>query len=80
MHENLIRIKAVNQVLQGLNQEYVFVGGATVSLYATNSAATNAVRPTDDVDIIVELASYKGYTELQENLLDIGFKMILLQM
>lgn len=74
MHENLIRIKAVNQVLQGLNQEYVFVGGATVSLYATNSAAANAVRPTDDVDIIVELASYKGYTELEEKLLDIGFK------
>jgi len=36
MHENLIRIKAVWHALQGLKQEYVFVGGATVSLYATN--------------------------------------------
>lgn len=74
MHENLIRIKAVNQVLQGLNQEYVFVGGAAVSLCASDSATANAVRPTDDVDIIVELASYKGYTELDKKLLEIGFK------
>ncbi|RWY51606.1 hypothetical protein [Mucilaginibacter gilvus] len=74
MHENLIRIKAVNEALKELEHEYVFVGGATVSLYATNAAAVNAVRPTDDVDILVELASYKGYTELDKRLLDIGFK------
>jgi len=37
MHENLVRIKAVNQVLKELDQELVFVGGATVSLYATDA-------------------------------------------
>lgn len=36
MHENLVRIKAVHNALRGLDQEFVFVGGATVSLYATN--------------------------------------------
>lgn len=74
MHENLIRIKAVNQVLQGLNQDYVFVGGATVSLYASNSATASIIRPTDDVDILVELASYKGYAALEERLRQIGFQ------
>jgi hypothetical protein len=53
MHENLVRLKAVNQVLKDLNQDYVFVGGATVSLYAIDTAA-DMVRPTDDVDVIVE--------------------------
>jgi predicted nucleotidyltransferase len=74
MHENLIRIKAINQVLQELEQDYVFVGGATVSLYATDPALTNMIRPTDDVDIIVELASYNGYSSLDERLREIGFK------
>jgi len=64
MHENLTRIKAVCRALEGLKQEYVFVGGATVSLYATTPELTAEVRPTDDVDVIIELATYKGYAEL----------------
>lgn len=74
MHENLIRLKAVNQALQELEQEYVFVGGATVSLYATNPEITTMVRPTNDVDVVVELATYKGYAELDERLRQIGFR------
>jgi predicted nucleotidyltransferase len=74
MHENLTRIKAVCRALEGLKQEYVFVGGATVSLYATNTALAAEIRPTDDVDVIVELATYKGYAELDERLRDLGFK------
>lgn len=74
MHENLVRMKAVGQALKGLQQDYVFVGGATVALYATNSEVATEVRPTDDVDVIVELATYKGYTELDERLRSIGFQ------
>jgi len=39
-----------------LHEDVVFVGGATVSLYADLKATES--RPTDDVDIIIELASY----------------------
>ncbi|MCC8408627.1 nucleotidyl transferase AbiEii/AbiGii toxin family protein [Mucilaginibacter sp. UR6-1] len=74
MHENLIRIKAVNQVLQGLEHEFVFVGGATVALYATSPEVAEAVRPTDDVDVIVELAGYGGYVALDARLREIGFR------
>ncbi len=74
MHENLIRLKAVNQALEGLEQDFVFVGGATVSLYATNEALAAEVRPTDDVDVIVELATYSGYSALDEKLRKIGFQ------
>lgn len=64
MHENLIRINAVCLALKDLEQEYVFVGGATVSLYATDQDLRDEVRLTDDVDVIVELATYAGYSDL----------------
>lgn len=69
---NIARIKTVAQALSSLNQEVVFVGGATVALYADNPAAPEA-RPTDDVDIVVELASYGGYAGLEEQLRQLGF-------
>ena len=74
MHENLVRIKAVSRVLAELNEEFVFVGGATVSLYASNSDLATEVRPTDDVDVVIELASYSGYSKLDERLRSIGFQ------
>ena len=36
MHINIVRIKAVAQVLSSLEEEFVFVGGATVALYIDN--------------------------------------------
>lgn len=74
MHENLVRIKAVNDVLTGLKQEFVFVGGATVSLYASDFNIAGEIRPTDDVDVVVELASYTSYAALEEKLREIGFQ------
>jgi len=74
MHENLIRLQAICVALKGLKQDYVFVGGATVSLYATDKELSAEVRPTDDVDVVVELATYKGYSELDERLRELGFK------
>lgn len=57
IRENITRIKAVNDALEELPREVVFVGGATVALYA-DRPATEA-RPTDDVDILVELMHHK---------------------
>jgi predicted nucleotidyltransferase len=74
MHENLVRIKAVSEVLIGLKQEFVFVGGATVSLYNSNPEIVSDIRPTDDVDVIIELATYGGYAEIDEKLHALGFK------
>lgn len=71
-HTNIIRIKAVANILNQLNEEFVFVGGATVSLYGDISKAE--ARPTDDVDVIIELASYTGYATLDENLRKLGFE------
>lgn len=74
MHENIVRIKAVAHALKDLGQRYVFVGGATVSLYASEPIVAEAIRPTEDVDIVIELLSYKGYSEIDARLRALGFE------
>ena len=70
-HTNITRIKAVVNSLKELNEHIVFVGGATVSFYSTKASAE--VRPTDDVDVIIELVSYGSYASLDERLRSVGF-------
>ena len=70
---NITRIKAVNNALAKLNTEIVFAGGAVVSLYADESFR-EAVRPTDDVDVVVELVAYKDYAEMENELRKAGFE------
>jgi predicted nucleotidyltransferase len=69
--ENITRIKAVYNALEELADDVVFVGGATVSLYTDRPAAE--VRPTDDIDILVELANYSGYAAIEQKLREKGF-------
>ncbi len=47
------------------------MGGATVSLYADR--AVFEVRPTDDIDVIIEILNYKQRQQLEERLREIGF-------
>src|SRR5215204_612984 len=68
---NLVRIKSVHNALGVLQNEVVFVGGATVSLYADRMA--EEVRETDDVDILIELWAHKNYAAVEEQLRKIGF-------
>ena len=53
----ITRIKAVYNAFEELRDEVVFVGGATVSLYADREVIEP--RPTDDIDVIVEVMSYR---------------------
>ena len=69
---NITRIKAVHNALGDLKDQIVFVGGATVALYSDR--ATYEVRPTDDVDILVEIYTRKQYAELEEQLRLKGFQ------
>lgn len=72
-HENVVRLKSVANALGTLKDRVVFVGGATVSLYATRPLAIS-VRPTDDVDVAIELISLNEFYKLQDRLLELGFK------
>jgi len=62
-HINITRIKAISRILKSIKKDVVFVGGATVSLYADSKSSE--VRPTDDVDVVIELAAYNNYTQLE---------------
>ena len=55
-----------------VDDEIVFVGGATVGLWATDQA-TAEFRPTDDVDVIVEVTSRSAYYRFEERLRALGF-------
>ena len=70
-HINITRIKAVNNALEELRDRVVFVGGATVSLYADSAA--EEIRPTEDIDIVVEIWARKDYFEIDEKLRKLGF-------
>lgn len=70
--QNISRLRAVAQALKPLNQKVVFVGGATIALYG-NSETAFEVRPTDDIDVVVQLATYGSFAELEERLREIGF-------
>jgi predicted nucleotidyltransferase len=68
---NITRIKAVYFALEELASEVVFVGGATVSLYSTRPEIET--RPTDDVDIVVEIVRYAEYADIEAKLRSKGF-------
>ena len=55
-----------------LLEEVVFVGGASVVLWITDPAAP-PLRPTNDVDVIVEVAGRYGYEQFSERLRAQGF-------
>lgn len=57
--------------LAELRDEVVFVGGAAVSLYADREV--QEPRPTDDIDVIVEVVSYNERAALDEKLRARGF-------
>jgi hypothetical protein len=51
--------------------ELVFVGGCTTGFFITDPAATG-IRPTKDVDAIVDVTSYAKYTALADRLRALG--------
>ena len=70
-HLNIVRVKAVANALNRLSEKVVFVGGATVSFYADKRVVD--VRPTDDVDVIIEILTYGNRAKLEDRLREVGF-------
>ncbi|HEY7257021.1 MAG TPA: nucleotidyl transferase AbiEii/AbiGii toxin family protein [Solirubrobacterales bacterium] len=71
--ENLAMLERALEHLGELDQDVVFVGGATVDLWITDAAAPE-FRPTEDVDVIVEVSSRRDYYRLEERLREAGFE------
>ena len=65
-------LSAMAARLGPLLPEIAFVGGCTTGLRVTDPAAF-PVRATDDVDVIVEVASYAEYARFSKRLRNLGF-------
>lgn len=68
---NRVLFESVVRVLIPVLDELVFVGGCTTGLFLTDPAA-GGVRPTKDVDAIVDVATYARYASLAERLRGLG--------
>jgi hypothetical protein len=64
---NIIMLQTVANGLKELKEEVVFVGGAVAELYASDPAASD-IRPTQDVDCVIELSSRIEHNRLEKNL------------
>ena len=70
---NIGMIAAVARHLGELRDKVVFVGGCATGLFITDPAVPE-VRATQDVDVIVEVASRLDYCRLEEELRQRGSK------
>lgn len=73
MHSaNILMLQTVANGLGRLKDKMVFVGGAVAELYASNPELSD-IRPTLDVDCVVELRSKTAHAKLEDNLRALGF-------
>jgi hypothetical protein len=68
---NRALFESVVRLLGPVLDDLVFVGGCTTGLFLTDSVASG-IRPTTDVDAIVDVTSYAEYTSLAERLRALG--------
>ncbi|MBU1042098.1 MAG: hypothetical protein KKF77_13455 [Proteobacteria bacterium] len=71
-HGNVDNLVTTARLLGELTDEVVFVGGAATALLLTDPAAPD-VRPTLDVDVVVEVASLPLYHRFGARLREHGF-------
>jgi hypothetical protein len=68
---NRALFESVVRLLAPVVDELVFVGGCMTGILVTDPAA-EGIRPTRDVDAIVDVASYARYTVLADRLRNLG--------
>lgn len=73
MNINLVRLREVAKILGDLKDEVVFVGGATVGLYIDDKAAP-LPQPSEDIDCVVEIATYGDWCDFEKELRKKGFQ------
>lgn len=69
---NIAVVAEVAEALQHIKQDMVFVGGAVVSLYA-NDPAADEIRPTQDIDMTLNIINLSHWEKVQAQLGELGF-------
>jgi predicted nucleotidyltransferase len=70
---NIAAIAEVAEALQDIKEQMVFVGGAVVSLY-TDDPAADEIRPTQDIDMTLNIVNLSHWERVQEQLEALGFR------
>lgn len=76
MNSIINRIETVALRFGALLDRFVFLGGATTSLFVTDPAVTD-IRPTKDIAVIVDVSTLANYSELEVELRQLGFKNVI---
>lgn len=71
--QQIYMLEKVATVLAAVPQTIAFTGGATIALYLDDASAPD-IRPTDDVDCVVEIISRAEYYRLSGLLRDLGLQ------
>ncbi len=72
MTSNLAMLEVAARKLGRLNDEVVYLGGCTTALFISDPLSLD-VRPTSDVDCIIDVISLSQYHKFEEELRKIGF-------
>ena len=70
---NIAIIAEVAEALKELKEDMVFVGGAVISLY-TDDPAADEVRPTQDVDMTLNIINFSHWQRVEGRLRELGFQ------
>lgn len=70
--KNLAHLDLIAGALKELSEEVTFVGGCTTILLV-DEAAFGGVRQTEDVDVIVDVATHQEYQQFSKKLRKLGF-------
>lgn len=73
-HPNAQHVRRTAIALGGLLNEVVFVGGQMVPFFITDRGL-HRMRPTDDVDVVVECRTRHAYHEFAQRLQAVGFHL-----
>lgn len=66
-------LEIIAKALNNLRKDFVFVGGSVAELYADKPELSD-IRPTNDIDCIIEISSNIEYYKLEDLLRKNGFK------
>ena len=73
MMQPIEMLERIAEILARVPDKIVFTGGATIALYLEEVAVPD-IRPTDDVDCVVEITSRGKYYQLLERLRKLGLE------
>ncbi|MEG4114132.1 MULTISPECIES: hypothetical protein [unclassified Microcoleus] len=73
MNQQIFMLETVARILSQVRTTIVFTGGATIFLYLDEVAAPD-IRPTDDVDCVVEIMSRAEYYNFSNLLRTLGLQ------